>query len=250
MQDNESRQRLSRISTQWTLLRQAHQGQGDAVAEAQRALMQRYCGAVYCYLRAALRDPDAADDLSQDFALRFVRGDFKRADPQRGRFRDFVKKALYHLIVDYRQRRQRQPQPLPADSAELPPGAADPGQADVEFIQHWRDELLERAWEALAESESQTGQLYYTVLRWRAEHPQTPAAQLAAQLSAEKGKPFTEAGVRQTLHRSREKFADLLVAEVGRSLETTAPDRVEQELIDLGLLRYCQPALARRPPGG
>jgi RNA polymerase sigma-70 factor (ECF subfamily) len=250
MQDNESRQRLSRISTQWSLLRQAHQGHGDAVAHAQRALMQRYCGAVYCYLRAALRDPDAADELCQEFALRFVRGDFKRADPQRGRFRDFVKKALYHLIVDYQQRRQRQPQPLPADSAELPSFADDPGQAGVKFLQHWRDELLERAWEALAEIESETGQLYYSVLRWRAEHPQTPAAQLATQLSAHEGRSFTEAGIRQTLHRGREKFADLVVAEVGRSLETTALNQIEQALIDLGLLRYCQSALARHSQRG
>jgi len=60
---------------------------------------------------------------------------------------------------------------------------------------------------------------------------------------------LTAAGVRQTLHRARVKFAELLVAEVGRSLETSMPDRIEQELIDLGLLPYCREALDCRAKG-
>ena len=53
--------------------------------EAQKLLMEYYFGAVYRYLRVSVRDPEAAADLAQDFALRFVRGDFKKADPSRGR---------------------------------------------------------------------------------------------------------------------------------------------------------------------
>jgi RNA polymerase sigma-70 factor (ECF subfamily) len=72
---------------------------------------------------------------------------------------------------------------------------------------------------------------------------------MAEQLGARLGRPVTSAGGRQTLHRARAKFADLLVAEVARSLETSAPDRIEQELLDLDLLRYCKPALSRRAQG-
>jgi RNA polymerase sigma-70 factor (ECF subfamily) len=239
-------QRLSRITTQWTLVFQAHQGQAETVSAAQRELMQRYCGAVYRYLLGALRDPDAAEELSQEFALRFVRGDFKRADPERGRFRDFVKTAIYHLIVDHHRRRQKQPSPLPTESHQVPAAEPDPHADDEAFLNRWREELLDRAWEALGHVQAQTGQLYHTVLRWRAEHPQAPAAELAEQLTRQLGKPFTDVGVRQTLHRAREKFAELLIAEVGRSLETSAPDRLEQELIDLGLFVYCRPILDRQ----
>jgi hypothetical protein len=52
--------------------------------------------------------------------------------------------------------------------------------------------------------------------------------------------------VRQTLHRAREKFAVLLLDEVARSLQTDDLDRIEQELIDLGLQSYCRSALTRR----
>src|SRR5262245_18556900 len=86
----ESAQRLSSISTLWSLVEKAHQ-ETIAAAIAQRALLQRYCGAVYRYLLGALLDEAAAEDLFQDFALRFLRGDFRRADPGKGRFRDYLK---------------------------------------------------------------------------------------------------------------------------------------------------------------
>jgi RNA polymerase sigma-70 factor (ECF subfamily) len=245
MNDPATTPHLSRISTNWDLLLQARQGDA-ASAQAQRALMRRYCGAVYRYLLAAVRDPDVAEELSPEFALRFVRGDFKRADPERGRFRDFVKTALYHLVVDHHRRRQAQPESLPSASWRMPVVTEDPVAADEEFLAHWRGELLGRAWEALAAVQERTGQLFHTVLHWRVTHPEEPAARLAAELGAQLGRPFTEGGIRQTLRRAREKFADLLLEEVARSLETTSAERIEQELIDLGLHVYCRPALDRR----
>ena len=250
MKPSDGDERLSEISTCWSLVFQAHKGQQSTVAEAQQELMQRYCGAVYRYLLGALRDPDAAEELAQEFALRFVRGDFHRANPEYGRFRDFVKTAVYHLIIDHQRRRQKQPDSLPCDSAFLPGGASDASRADAIFLERWREELLDRTWEALAAIERQSGQRYYTVLRWRAEHPNVPAARLAEELSGGGGAPVSEAGVRQTLHRAREKFADLLLDEVARSLQTTDPERLEHELVDLGLLPYCRPALQRRARKG
>jgi RNA polymerase sigma-70 factor (ECF subfamily) len=248
MPDPQSAQHLSNISTRWSLIFDAHRGQGSRVTAAQGALMQRYCGAVYRYLLAVLHDPNEADELAQEFALRFIRGDFKHADPQRGRFRDYVKTVVYHLLADYHQRRHGRPRPLPADSSQLPAVGPEVPVQEQEFVQRWREVLLERTWEALAAAQERAGTLYYTVLRWRAEHPNTPTAELAAELGRRTGKRPTEAGVRQTLHRARDKFADLLLDEVARSLETTERERLRQELIDLDLLGYCGPALDRWGP--
>ena len=96
-----SRSYLSRISTPWTLLGRAHGGAEDRAADARRLLLHRYCGAAYRYLRGALGDDDAATDLLQEFVLRFLRGDFRRADPGSGRFRDYLKASLIHLVADY-----------------------------------------------------------------------------------------------------------------------------------------------------
>jgi RNA polymerase sigma-70 factor (ECF subfamily) len=204
-----------------------------------RLLMRRYCGAVYHYLLAAVRDPAAAEDLSQEFALRFCRGDFRRADPDKGRFRDFVKTALYHLVVDHHRRLRSAPDTLPPD-VEGPPAPELPGEKDFEA--HWRQELLDRAWEALAGA----APLLHAALRARADDPGQTAAQLAQMLAAREGRPFNEVAVRQLLHRAREKFAGFLLEEVARSLGSDEPGRIEEELSELGLLAYCRPALDRR----
>jgi RNA polymerase sigma factor (sigma-70 family) len=246
MDEPSREQRLSRISTLWTLVHQAHQGQSEVLSAAQRTILERYSGAIHRYLLGAVCDPDAADELFQEFALRFLRGDFKNADPGRGRFRDFLKTSLFHLIVDYQRRQQAQIQ-------ARAPGAQEPAVAPVEltdsdrvFMESWRAELMDRSWTALAHIEQKTGQPCHTVLHLRAEHPLLSSAELAEQLGAKLGKAFTIHGTRQALHRAREKFTDLLLNEVVHSLDNPTLEQVEQELIDLGLLSYCRSALERR----
>jgi RNA polymerase sigma factor (sigma-70 family) len=242
MSDRERDSRLSAISTRWDLLIEAHGGRSNARA----LLLRRYCGAVYSYFKKAVRDPDVAGDLSQEFALRFLRGDFRRADPQRGRFRDLIQKALYHMVIDHHRRARRQPMPLAVDGSAEPAVMPQVEELDAEFVRHWRGELLERTWEALAEAQATGDHRYYDVLKWRAENPETPSARLAERLTTDQCRPFTEAGVRQILHRARVKFAELLLEEVARSIGDAAPELIQTELIDLGLLPYCQPALERR----
>jgi RNA polymerase sigma-70 factor (ECF subfamily) len=236
--------RLSLIPTLWSLVYRAHQGPLTAATPARKQLLERYGGAVHRYLRAVLHEADAADEVFQEFAFHLLHGDLRGADPQRGRFRNFVKGTLFHLIADYHKQQRRWPGPLPVDEAALPPGQDDAG-SDRQFLESWCDELLARAWAALAAWEAETGQASYTVLRFRADHPEMRSPEMAEQLAAQLGRPFTAAGVRQTLHRAREKFADLLLNEVMQSLQDPTAEQLEQELAELRLLEYCQPALVR-----
>jgi RNA polymerase sigma-70 factor (ECF subfamily) len=239
-------QRLSRISTIWTVLRQAHAGPADAATAAQNILLQRYGGAVHRYLLATVQDSHAADDLTQEFGLSLVKGAFHRADPERGRFRDYVKTVLFHLVADYRKQQMGRDRSLAPDSPELATLASRDDDAERRFRESWREELLSRAWEALAEAQP----VFYAVLRCRAAHPKLPSAQLASEVSRQLGKTFSADSVRQTLHRARDKFAELLIDEVAQSLEPPTAEQVAEELRDLKLLAYCQPVLARYSGGG
>src|SRR6266571_6521976 len=100
MKSQDLEQRLSRIATQWTVVFQAHGAADHAAGEARNRLLLQYSGAVYRYLFGAVRNADVAADLCQDFAVRFLRGDFHRADPCRGRFRDYLKTALANQVND------------------------------------------------------------------------------------------------------------------------------------------------------
>ena len=105
MADEQSR--LSGIETHWSVVRRAHEGHDSDARQAQRELIEQYGDAVRRYLIGALGSVDTADEVFQEFAVRFIRGDFKSADPQRGQFRSFVKTAVYRLIIDhYRQQKK------------------------------------------------------------------------------------------------------------------------------------------------
>jgi RNA polymerase sigma-70 factor (ECF subfamily) len=208
---------------------------------AQQQLLERYGSAIYRYVLSAVGDRAAADDLTQEFALSLVRGHFRKVDPQRGRFRDYIKAVLFHLVSKYRKGQQKLPKPLSADSPALAGLAAMPEDACRDFDASWRDELLARAWQALA----RTNRQFYTVLRLRADHPRMPSAQMAEQLSQQLARPCTPDAVRQSLRRARDAFADLLIEEVAQSLESPTIERIEEELEELNLLSYCRSALQR-----
>src|SRR5262249_51717765 len=117
---------ISQIETLWPMLRQAHGGSPAQINAAQEVILKRYRPAVYRYLLACVGDADAADELAQEFALRFVRGDFRNANPERGRFRDLLKSALYHLVIDHHKKKKKNLPGLSAGPEPAAPGAFPP----------------------------------------------------------------------------------------------------------------------------
>jgi RNA polymerase sigma-70 factor (ECF subfamily) len=239
--------RLSQIATPWSDLDQAHGSVLPALDAARRRLLQRYSSAVYSYLIGAVRDQDVADDLFQEFALRLMRGAFRRADPRRGRFRDFLKTALGHLVTDHYRRQRRDS--LPYHGFPEPATSPRPALADAEerFAEEWRAQLIDRAFAALETFEQRTGQPLYTLLHFRVENPELSVADMARQLSVRLGQEPATAWVHKHLHKARQKFADLLVAEVAQTLDCPGVQELGEELAELGLLQWCRPALDRLP---
>jgi RNA polymerase sigma-70 factor (ECF subfamily) len=251
MSDHSAGQDLSAMTTIWDQVRLANRLQGgsdETVRQAQEALMERYKGAVYRYLLGALRDRDAADELFGEFCLRFVTGAFAKADPEKGRFRDYVKTALYHLIVDYQNRRKRGPKQLLDEGSAADPAAPDLELNEKEFTESWRNDVLHRAWTALDTASKTGGQSYYTVLRLKAENPDLSSQEIARRLGGEMGRELTEEWVRTTMKRAREKFSKLILDDLARSLKGPTREALEQELIDLGLHSYCKKFLDQWRP--
>jgi RNA polymerase sigma-70 factor (ECF subfamily) len=245
MEHVEPEPRLSQMSTHWTVVFDAHTGTPDQVSSAVSALMCRYSGAVHRYFLKAVRDPVEAEELDQEFAVRFLRGDFRRCQPERGRFRDYVKRAVQNMISDHFRRKKSS---RSRQAALVEPAVEDPGliQFEKQFVTSWRNDLLERAWKSLSDLEASSGQPYYKVLRFRVAHPDLPSGEAAAKLSKIVGRELTAGAVRQAVLRSRRKFVDFLLSEVLESLDRPSQDELEDELGDLNLLHYCRPYLKRR----
>lgn len=241
-------QHLTALVTNVQDLRDAQDSDSNLRRQAQSRLIRYYQRAVYKYVMALSRDVDRADDVFQDFALRFVRGDFKKWDPTRGRFRDYLKTSLRNLTMDrFRKEAQGKEQPL-AEGMEPAVIHLPDAEADRVFNQTWSEESLRRAWEALRIYEEESSQPVFTLLRRKSEQPELRSHQIAELLSAETGKPATAVWVRKWTGLARDKFAELLLKEVESSLPEPGLDELEREVADLGLLQYCRKALDQRRP--
>jgi RNA polymerase sigma factor (sigma-70 family) len=237
MEPKDLEQRLSRISTMWTVMRQAPPAGAAPRAGAWHVLVERYLRAAYRYLLGALRDSELAEELCQEFALRFIRGDYGKATPEHGRFRDYIRTSLIHLVTDVHRRRQTAPGPLPDQIA-----APFEPVSSAAFDSSWKEELLDRTWTALA----QDNDSYHTVLMAYTEQPDLPSPEMARLVGERLGREVTSDWVRKTKQRAHEKFAALLLDEVAASLEGASLAELEQELKALDLLRYCRTALQKR----
>lgn len=241
--------RLSELTTSWEALRRAQDAEDPGARDAQQWIVERYGGAIRRYFLACVGDPDAADDLLQEFGLCLVRGQFRRADPDRGRFRDYLKGALQHLVGRHRRRLARRPWQVSdgAESSESPPAHGD--GPDPEFDASWRDDLLARSWSALERDSPGS----YLALRLRVEAAGATYEVIAARLSQARGFPVSVDSARQSVRRARARFTERLIDEVAGTLDDPIAERIEDELIDLGLHRYCRPTLGdrvARPAGG
>jgi RNA polymerase sigma factor (sigma-70 family) len=239
---------LSQLSTVWTDLHAAHTADAVKAKAAQERLLERYGPAIRRYLQGATRDTHAADDLSQEFAVRLVSGNFGGVSADRGRFRNFLKTVLYRLVVDW-QRRQKRLAPSPeALGLPEPAAVADAApfaEAEAEYLAACKQELFEQAWAGLKESEARRGKPLYAVLRLRTDQPDLRSADLANRLTAELGRPLTAGQVRKYLLEARDRLADGLVTAAALSLEAPTADLLAEDLDELGLGEYCRDALER-----
>jgi RNA polymerase sigma factor (sigma-70 family) len=235
---------LSVIQTNWSDVRRAIADNSPDAAPAREQLEHRYGDAIRRYLRAALRNADAAEEIYQDFWIKLLKGAFRNADPSRGRFRALVKTALSNLVIDHFRRQKVRAMAgqdvVEAAADDLPESTED---ADREFTNQWRLALFDRTWKALERAQRETRQPMYDVLRTRSENPALSSEEMAERVTALTSKPINAVTLRKVLSRAREKFARLLVDEVAHSLDRPTPDELEREVAELGLLRYCRSAL-------
>jgi RNA polymerase sigma-70 factor (ECF subfamily) len=231
---SDSGEHLSGQSTPWELLRQARDVLPAVQQAARTALLDRYGPLIRRYLGGAFRgradQAEAIDECLQRFGVRLCEGAFDAVNPQRGRFRDYLKRSLRNLIVDYFREH------APSASAEL---SDVPAPDDGEYDEMHRLHLVQRALTALERQSSALGQQCHTVLRLRMAQPDWSMEQLAAALSRD-GESRTANWVKQQLFRGRERLCVLLRDEVASELESASPEDIEEELAALRLLEYCR----------
>jgi RNA polymerase sigma-70 factor (ECF subfamily) len=138
-------------STAWSCVRAAQDPDHPRFRSAMNRLIATYWKPVFCYLRVKGHSAQDAEDRTQEFFLRFLaRGWLRPADPQRGRFRDFLLTLLKRFAYDQTARARVQTKfeqgfvsvhtlMQDSDRAYEPPARADP---EEEFRTQWKAGLL------------------------------------------------------------------------------------------------------------
>ncbi len=111
-------------------------GDPDALAEIHR----RYGGVVFGYLRRALRDPGAAEDVHQEVFLEVWRRG-PAFDPQRASLGTWIMVIARSRAIDHL--RKRIPEPLdPQGPGALMREDEDPSQSPETLVERWRMAVL------------------------------------------------------------------------------------------------------------
>lgn len=225
------REGIDQISTRWPLIH-------DPVK-----FVMRYGPAIQGYLGIFLKNPHDVEDVCQAFLLRVIERGVVDEQHLHGRFRDYLIAAVRNAARAHLRRRAIAALDAAA-LAEVPAPEALEFPGDEEWVSRWRNVVLASVWEALENHEREhPGNLAHTVLRGLVDHPREDSNQLAARVSKLCGRALQPVAFRKQVSRARRLFAELLVAEITRTLENPTPRKVEEELIDLGVMKYVQPFL-------
>jgi RNA polymerase sigma-70 factor (ECF subfamily) len=138
-------------NTAWSCVQSAQDPSHPQFVAAMNRLITTYWKPVFCYLRARGHAAQDAEDRTQEFFLRFlVKGWLRPADPQRGRFRDFLLTLLQRFAYDQTVRARVQTKfekgfvsvhslVQDSDRAYEPPVRQPPEEA---FRSQWKAEVL------------------------------------------------------------------------------------------------------------
>lgn len=228
-------------TTRWSLILASVDAQigEDRSAEALAQLCRIYWRPIHAFVSRRVRSQEDAEDLTQDFFLAVITGGLlKRADPERGRFRSLLLKAVKDFLNDARDRAQTRRRGGDAKfvswdewTAEAPsrlilPVAAEKSwSAEKVFDVRWAAAVAEQALLRLREEcEAHKRPRVFDVLSGvlTADRGDVSYEPLAHELGV---KP---ADVKRLLHRLRERYRELLRAEIA---ETVAdPADVDEEV--------------------
>ncbi|MEM9587117.1 MAG: sigma-70 family RNA polymerase sigma factor [Planctomycetota bacterium] len=222
-------------TTHWSRIRRASvQNDRDALQH----LCQRYWYPLYCYLRRSGHTADTAQDLVQGFFTELLqRQSLGKADPERGRFRNFLLTACRNHVANVHRadRAIRRGGEMKGHSLEIQQGeerfSAEPASvqtAERLFDRAWALEIIDAAFARVRQTYESKGRGE----RFDALSPlvtPTDAPPSHAQIADQLG--CTPAAVKVAAFRLRQQFADAIREEIAATIDADEP-RQQEAMID------------------
>ncbi len=222
-------------TTHWSVVLAAGQGSVPSAEAALEKLCRTYWFPLYAFARRQGNSPEDAQDLTQDFFARLLEKKYlAKADPERGKFRTFLLGSLKNFLVNDWKRAGRLKRgggseflSIDTDAAEERYAAEAPGEfnPDAEYETRWAVTLIEQVLSALRQefNASDKATLFEELkgFIWGAKSTAS-YAEIAARLD------LSEGNVKVAVHRLRQRFRELLRAEVAHTV--SGPEDIDVEL--------------------
>jgi RNA polymerase sigma factor (sigma-70 family) len=222
-------------TTHWSLVLEAGREHSPAAARALERLCGVYWYPLYAYVRRQGHGPEDAQDLVQEFFARLLERHYLRlADRNRGRFRTFLLTSLQHFLINDWRKTRREKRGGSQRCLSLDEEMAESRFAVEPRIEQPPDDLYDRGWAAvllecalaaLRSELEQSGKLALferlKVFVWGEKNALSYSA-MAGQLG------LSEGAVKVAVHRLRQRYGELLRAEIAQTV--TTPAEVEEEL--------------------
>lgn len=224
------------LTTRWKVVAECQHPDPSIVKHALGEICQSYWYPIYAVIRQSGRSPEDAQDLTQEFLLKIIKGHwFRCLEQSKGRFRAYLLTSLKHFLHDQGRRwnllRGRGYQTISIDAVQAEHAyALEPADSATPEI------LYERRWAALVVRHA------LDQLKVELEAGRRPGmfACLEKVIFAETDSTFykasaaalcMEVGALQTaVSRLRRRLRELLREEVARTLSLDDPTEIESEM--------------------
>jgi RNA polymerase sigma factor (sigma-70 family) len=223
------------VTTHWSVVVAAGHGDTTQAGDALARLCQAYWYPLYAYARRRGNSPHDAQDLTQEFFARLLEGNWvAKADQERGRFRSFLLSAMKHFMANEWNKARAQKRgggksifSLDDDSAEgryqLEP--VEKATPESLYERSWAVTLLDSVLAGLEEEYKRSGkQTWMEAMRpaLTMDRDALDYAELAGRLG------LNETAARMAVHRLRQRYRQLIRAEVASTVSST--EEVEAEM--------------------
>lgn len=215
-------------TTTWSALLAAKDRANPESLTAMNRFISAYWKPVFCYLRARGKPVQQAEDLTQEFFLRFVEREWLApADPSRGRFRSFLLTILSRFVAD--QSPRRAPKQSGFEQRLVPISAlmgerersfepSDTETPEEVFMRQWARAVIGNVRRRLKTWCEENGRpdWYRVFAAFRDSVPRVTQDGIAGELRLSRDQ------VRYALERTKEEFIDLLRAEIADQVGASA----------------------------
>lgn len=230
----------------------ATESRGDLVKAKSKQMQERerfilrYQKAIKAFIGRKTGDPSKVDGVWDLFLDKCLSGKLSRYNPEVGSFRYYLKKVLRTTCIEFEKRLARD-RHLQMDTHWGVSVEDEDIQAESEFDLKLAESIFEKALMAVRQKD----ELFYHALRTitsaiSSGHPAPSSRELSILLSEQADKNISEENARQIKSRASRLFADGMIDEVADLIGSTDLEEIENALIEIGILRYCKNALARR----